>query len=107
MTKEELLLDGRGTGRPDESREKLLLEEWKMASELHRHMDSMAMQGLNYFLAGNAALAAVLGIIASSGGFSGQDRVASLVAAAIAVVAAVVCVVWVHVQRRQQLYHHY
>jgi len=48
-------------------KEQLLLEKWKMASELHRHEDNVTWQKFNYFVTLNAALLTVLAVIWSSG----------------------------------------
>jgi hypothetical protein len=92
-----------------EDKEKLLLRQWEMASELHRHMDNMAWQRFNYFTAINGVLLAALGAIVSSDTFNANSCPCFLkvVTAAIPVTGAFVSCVWFLIQKRGQGYHHY
>jgi Na+/melibiose symporter-like transporter len=85
----------------------LLLEEWKMASELHRHMDNMAWQSLNFFMATNGALLAILGAVIISDKFTQDDLLPLVIAAAISVVGMIISLLWAFIQIRQQLYQYY
>lgn len=46
-------------------RQELLLEQWKTASELHRHEDNLAWQKFNYFITLNGILVSAFGIVLS------------------------------------------
>ena len=48
---------------PLTSREQLLLEQWKLASELHRHQDSLIWNQFNYFTTFNLALFPIIGAV--------------------------------------------
>ena len=85
----------------------LLLEEWKTASELHRHMDNMAWQALNFFIATNGALVAILGAVTISDKFGQNDHLPLIIAAAISLVGVIISLLWAFIQRRQQLYQYY
>lgn len=92
-----------------EDREALLLRQWEMASQLHRHMDKMVWQRFNYFTAINGVLLAALGAIVSSDTFNKCPRPCLLnaVIAAIAVTGAFVSWMWFFIQMRGRGYHHY
>ena len=87
---------------------KLLLRQWEMASELHRHMDNMAWQRFNYFTAVNGVLLAGLGTIVTSGALdkSSHSCLVSMMAIVIPVIGAVASWVWFLIQRRGKQYHH-
>jgi hypothetical protein len=92
-----------------EDKESLLLRQWEMASELHRHMDNMAWQRFNYFTAINGVLLAALGAIVSSDTFNADPRpcLLNVVTAVIPVTGAFVSWVWFLIQKRGRGYHHY
>jgi hypothetical protein len=48
------------------NKEDLLLEQWKMASELHRHEDNLTWQRFSYMVTINGVLASAVGIIWST-----------------------------------------
>jgi hypothetical protein len=87
----------------------VLLEQWKVASELHRHMDKMAWQRFNYFIAINGLLLSTLGAIATSSAFNDKDPPLPLRVMTIAIPAfgTFVSLIWNLIQKRGQLYHHY
>lgn len=87
----------------DLTRSKLLLEQWKMASELHRHMDQMAWQSLSYFAALNGALLSAFLVILSNKSLSIRGKEFS--GLCIAVFAAAASLVWSKVHKRMGLYH--
>jgi ABC-type multidrug transport system fused ATPase/permease subunit len=85
-------------------RERLLLEQLKIASELHRHMDQMVWQRFSYFITLNGILVSALTLVWSSD--SSNDITLSLIATAtIAFFGALVSFVWSKIQKRAQLYH--
>jgi hypothetical protein len=94
------------------SKEHLLLEQWKMASELHRHMDNMAWQRFNYFVATNGLLVTALAAIGKDAfgkdafGKAPTDPV-KVIAIAIPVIGLVVSIVWSSIQCRGQYYQYY
>lgn len=90
-------------------KEKLLLEQWKVASELHRRMDNMAWQRFNYFTAANGVLLAALGAIAASEAFNGSSTpcLLKVMTIAIPILGTFISSVWYFIQRRGQGYHHY
>lgn len=90
-------------------RERLLLRQWEMASQLHRHMDNMAWQRFNYFTAINGVLLAALGAVVSSDPFNADARpcLLNVVTAAIPVTGAFVSWMWFLIQIRGRGYHHY
>jgi hypothetical protein len=85
----------------------LLLEEWKMASELHRHMDNMAWQALNFFMATNGALFAILGAILISDKLAHDNLITLFIAVVISLVGLTISLLWAFIQIRQQLYQYY
>lgn len=89
------------------TREELLLEQWKMASELHRHMENLAWQGLSIFIATNGGLMAVLGALVISDRFLQKDLVSYGVSGAICVTGMLLSSIWGLLQMRQQLYMYY
>ena len=80
----------------------VLLEQWKLASELHRHEDNLSWQKMNYFVAINGALFAIVGV-------SGLTRPETLGVGGglLAVFGIVVSVVWCLTQGRGAYYQHY
>lgn len=87
----------------DFTKSKLLLEQLKMASELHRHMDQMAWQSLSYFAALNGALLSAFFVVWSSRSLSIRGKEAF--GFCIAVFAASASLVWSKVHKRMDLYH--
>jgi hypothetical protein len=84
----------------------LLLEKWKLASELHRHEDNEAWHKFNYFVGLNGVLLSVL-VVVWSGPDSGYDKTKVLMSLLISLFGALVSLVWVFIQKRGQLYQHY
>lgn len=86
-------------------KEQLLLEQLKIASELHRHMDHMIWQRFNYFIALNGLLLSALTVI----WFSRADKTplgfGLAITAVIALFGGFVSFVWSKIQKRAQLYH--
>jgi len=91
------------------NKEKLLLEQWKVASELHRHMDNMAWQRFNYFTAANGVLLAALGAIAVSKASNGSSTpcLLKVITIAIPILGTFISLMWYFIQKRGQGYHHY
>ena len=81
----------------------LLLEQWKTASQLHRHMDQMAWQGLSYFAAINGALLSVFSVILSSESLSIPLK--GILGLCIALFGGSASLVWSKVHKRMQMYH--
>lgn len=80
-----------------------LFEQWKLASELHRHEDNLAWQKFNYFIAVNGLLLSVLAV-------NWKDLAASsnnlrVIGIAISVFGTIISLAWFLVQWRGQLYH--
>jgi hypothetical protein len=88
-------------------RQLLLLEQLKIASELHRHMDHMIWQRFNYFIALNGLLLSALTVI----WFSTADKTplgfGLAITAVIALFGGFVSFVWSKIQKRAQLYHRF
>ena len=87
----------------DSNRWDLLLEQWKTASQLHRHMDQMAWQTLSYFAALNGALLSVFSVILSSQFLKIPLR--AFLGLLIAVLGFLTSRVWSKVHKRMQMYH--
>ena len=89
--------------------EQLLLEQWKTASELHRHMDNVTWQRFNFFMATNGVLLAALAALAGSGKLSAHPCPPLLTVLAIAIpgIGALLSIVAFFVQKRGQFYHYY
>ncbi|MFN2271252.1 MAG: hypothetical protein ACK2US_10475 [Anaerolineae bacterium] len=89
-------------------REQLLLEQWKMASQLHQHMDNMAWRRASYFVAVNGVLLSFLGVVVAEFSFSYRYPIfLGSVFVAIPFFGALISWVWAVVQRRTQLYYGY
>ena len=88
-------------------KETLLLEQWKMASELHRHTDKIAWEGFNYFIATNGFLFIVLGAIVTSDSFKQRTPLPLIMTVAIPIVGMIASSLWGFIQIRQQLYQYY
>ena len=89
-------------------REQLLLEQWKMASQLHQHMDNMSWRRASYFVAVNGILLGILGSIASVTAFMyGTPLLLRVMLVAVPFFGALISWVWAVVQRRAQLYRYY
>jgi membrane protein YqaA with SNARE-associated domain len=97
------------TEKDKDLKAKLLLRQWEIASELHRHMDNMAWQRFNYFTAINGVLLAGLGTIVTSSAFCRNPRpcLISVMTIVMPVIGAVVSWVWFFIQRRGKQYHHF
>jgi hypothetical protein len=87
----------------DFTRQDFLLEQWKAASELHRHMDQMAWHSLSYFAALNGVLLSVFSVVWSSKSLSIRGK--EIFSLGIAVFAALASFMWSKIQKRFQLYH--
>jgi ABC-type multidrug transport system fused ATPase/permease subunit len=89
-------------------REQLLLEQWKMASQLHQHMDNVVWRRASYFVAVNGILLAILGSIASVTAFMyGTPLLLRVILVAVPFFGALISWVWAVVQKRAQLYRYY
>lgn len=103
--------DNQGDNPNDEMtpEQKLLLEQWKTASQLHRHMDNMAWQRFNYFIATNGVLLAALGAIAASDTFNENPRPLLLLVVSVILCFSgmVISLIWLLIQKRGQGYHLY
>jgi hypothetical protein len=86
-------------------KEQLLLEQLKIASELHRHMDDMIWRRFDYFIALNGLLLSALTVI----WFSRADKtplgLGLAITAVIALFGGFVSFTWSKIQKRAQLYH--
>jgi len=89
------------------NKEELLLEQWKMASELHRHMDDMAWQRFNYFIATNGLLLTALGAIGKDAFDQASTLPLRVLTIAIPMIGFLVSIVWSSIQRRGQHYQYY
>jgi len=85
-------------------REELLLEQLKIASELHRHMDDMVWRRFSYFVTLNGILVSVL-VFAWSNNSSNDIRIRLAITGGVALFGALVSFVWSKIQKRAQLYH--
>ncbi|MBI5407167.1 MAG: hypothetical protein HZA18_05675 [Nitrospirae bacterium] len=85
----------------------LLLEQWKMAVEMHRHMDNMARQAFNYFIVTNGVLIAALATIINSDAFKEKNLFTLIITFAIPFIGFFVSLIWGLIQKREQLYQYY
>ena len=87
--------------------QEVFLEQLKLASELHRHMDAMASQRFNYFIAVNAVLVPALTLIWFSDMTDTSNTLDWKLAftAVIAAFGVVTSLVWCFVHKRTQIYH--
>jgi len=90
-----------------DGKEELLLEEWKLASELHRHEDSLTWQKFNYYITLNGILLSVLCVVWSDFAVNPNNPNLRLVSAVICAFGALVSLVWFAMHKRGQLYQHY
>lgn len=88
-------------------RQQLLLEQWKMASGLYRHIDNITWQAASYFIAIDGILLGVLGAVTTSAAPGRYASLLKVVLVAIPVFGALISWVWAVVQKRTQLYHSY
>jgi hypothetical protein len=88
--------------QPTITKEELLLEQWKMASELHRHEDNMTWNRFIYFLTINGILLSVFGTIVAA-------AVVNKVVLSIMISAfgAFISLAWFMMQIRGKFYHRY
>lgn len=86
-------------------KEDLLLEQWKMTSELHRHEDNLIWQRFNYFIAINGILLSVL-IIAWSD-FRADETILRIISAVLSFFGVVISILWVVILERGRLYQNY
>ena len=84
--------------------EDLLLEQWKTAAELHRHMDNLAWQQFHHFVTVNGILVSALALMWSSTPLNRRLTFASI---AMSVFGLAFSLTWCIIQRRSQLYHRY
>jgi hypothetical protein len=87
-------------------RQDLLLEKWKMASQLHRHTDNETWQKFNYFVGLNGVLLSVL-VFVWSDSPSALDQTKVIVSLLTSLFGAVVSLVWAITQKRGQHYQRY
>ncbi len=91
----------------------LLLEQLKIASEFHRHMDEMAWQGLSHLLMWNGILLSALGVALTSapcctqntGGHLKVQLSCAIAAGLVAILGVTISIGWSFVQKRAQMYH--
>ena len=87
----------------------LLLEQWKTASELHRHMDNLIWQHFHHFITVNGILLSALAVIWSritSGAALNQCTLA-FASTVVSFFGLNFSVIWYLIHRRQQAYHRY
>lgn len=83
-------------------RHEFLLEQWKLASELHRHMDDMIWRRFDYFVVLSTALLTGYGYVWS------QQKCAFIMFSGSVVVpllGVALSVSWAAIHKRAQLYH--
>lgn len=80
----------------------LLLEQWKMASELHRHMDDMVWRRFDYFVGLNTVLLGVYGYVWSQGRCAVVKFFGSIF---VPLLGVVLSLSWAAIHKRAQLYH--
>ena len=90
--------------------EEFLLEKWRIASELHRHMDDIAWRTFSYFVAANGVfLSATVGIVTTSNKADAllPPKAVKPLAVAMPVLGFLLSVAWCFIQGRQRSYHGY
>lgn len=87
-------------------KEDLLLEKWKVASELHRHEDNLIWQKFGHYVTINGALIALLGVI-WSGSIPAQHNELKFATIVLSIFALIFSVVWTLFQARGTLYQRY
>lgn len=86
------------------NKENLLLEQWRVASELHRHENNLSWQKFNYFIATNGVLISVLG---AGWSMAARYNVNIRPLGLVILFGAIVSFVWTAIQRHGQLYQRY
>ncbi|MBN1202304.1 MAG: hypothetical protein JXJ20_10650 [Anaerolineae bacterium] len=86
-------------------RDDLLLEQWKMSSELHRHEDRLVWQRFNYFVALTGILISGLGLVLTQNNVEAEERKIALFF--ISLFGLLVSVIFLLMFKRAQYYHHY
>jgi hypothetical protein len=89
------------------TKEDLLLEQWKMASELHRHMDNMIGQRFHHFVTVNGILLSALGVIWSRIAPGANQSTIVLASAAISGFGLVFSLAWCFIHKRGYKFHRY
>jgi len=87
------------------NKEELLLEQWKIASELHRHEDNLTWNRFNYFVILNGILLSIFSAISS--GAAGNHIDIKRVSILLSVVGVLTSLIWFLMQVRGKLYHRY
>lgn len=84
------------------NKQDLLLEKWRLASQLHRHMDDMVWRRFSYFMGLNGILVSALALIWVNGSQQNNRWIGT---AGIAAFGALTAYLWSKMQKRAQLYH--
>jgi len=87
------------------NKEDLLLEQWKMASELHRHEDELTWQRFSYFVTLTGILASGLGLVWTTSSMSATSF--KVISIAISTFGVVISLVWSLIFKRAYMYHLY
>lgn len=83
----------------------LLLEQWKMAVELHKHEDNLIWQKFNYFVAIHGILVSAMLILVSSTGTEVEPIVGKgIIAITASLFGFISSVAWFLIQYRGKLY---
>jgi hypothetical protein len=85
--------------------EVLLLEQWKMASELHRHEDNLLWQRFSYFVTLTGILATGLGIILTIDKNTIEPKYQYFFLVLLSFFGAIISLVFASVFRRTYIYH--
>ena len=86
------------------SKSELLLEQWKLASQLHRHEDDITWRRVQYFLALNGTLMTVVGVLWNNILSSNEDELI-FITIAISLFGVLTCALWAFAQERARMYH--
>lgn len=87
-------------------KDRLLLEQWKMAAQFHLHMDNIAWRRASSFVAVNGILFGALGALSVAASSPYALLVKALLVATL-ILGSIVSWLWAVVQKRTQLYHAY
>ena len=87
------------------TREQLLLEQWRLASELHRHQDTLIWNQFNYFVTFNLALFPIMGIVWSF--MKDALYAATFMSLLLTLLGGFICITWRQAHARQRAYHAY
>lgn len=87
------------------NKEDLLLEQWKMASELHRHEDKHSWQRFQYYITLTGILVSVLGVIWATTSINPGDKEVAI--RIISAFGALTSLVFALIFKRSSMYHLY